>query len=103
MASYHDRFYAEKARGVDGVIQFIFTGDRGGEYHMWIHDGQLDIEEGHHPEPSVTVTAPAEDWVGVNNGETSPMGLLMQGKLKVKGSLATATKLQTLFKPGSEL
>lgn len=47
MASYHERFYAEKARGVDGVIQFVFTGD--------------------------------------------------------DGSLATATKLQTLFKPGSEL
>ncbi len=103
MASYRDRFYREKAKGVDGVIQFVFTGEGGGEYHLLIRDQKLDVVEGEHPNPTVTVTAPAQEWVAVNNGEVGPMGLLMQGKLKVRGSLAMAGKFQTMFKPGSEL
>ena len=103
VASYPGRFYPDRAKGVDGVIQFIFTGQSGGAYFLVIHDQQLDVEEGDHPDPTVTITVPAEAWLQVNNGETSPMGLLMKGQLKVRGSLAMATKFQTLFRPGAEL
>ena len=40
----------------------------------------------------------ADDWLRVNNGETNAMGLLMQGRLKVKGSLPLATKFQSMFR-----
>ena len=103
MASYPSRFYPEKAAGVDGVIQFVFLGEGGGEYHLLIRDRKLDVVRGEHPDPTVTVTVPAHDWLDVNNGEVGPMTLLMQGKLKVKGSLGMAAKFQTMFKPGSEL
>lgn len=103
MASYPNRFYPEKAAGVDGVIQFVFSGEGGGEYHLLIRDKRLDVVRGEHPDPTVTVTVPARDWLDVNNGEVGPMALLMQGKLKVKGSLGMAAKFQTMFKPGSEL
>lgn len=103
MASYPQRFYPDRAEGVDGVIQFIFTGDGGGAYYLDIDGRVLDVVQGDHPDPTVTVTVPAADWLQVNNGETNPMGLLMKGRLKVKGSLALATKFQQLFRPGSEL
>lgn len=103
MASYPDRFYPEKAQGADGVIQFVFTGNTSGAYHLVIRDGTLEVEAGEHVDPTVTVSAPGEAWLAVNNGESSPLQLLMQGKLKVKGSLAMAGKFQSMFKPGSEL
>ncbi len=103
MASYPGRFYPEKAKGVDGAIQFVFTGEGGGEYHLLIRDQELDVVSGEHPKPAVTVTVRAEDWLKVNNGDVGPMALLMQGKLKVKGSLGMAAKFQTMFQPGSEL
>jgi putative sterol carrier protein len=98
--SYKGRFLPEEAKGVDGVIQLNLTGEGGGGYKMKIQEQTLTITEGEHPEPTVTVTADAEDWLRVNNGETNPMGLLMQGKLKVKGSLPMATKFQTMFRRG---
>lgn len=98
--SYKGRFLPEEAKGVDGVIQLNLTGEGGGGYKMKIQEQTLMITEGEHPEPTVTVTADAEDWLRVNNGETNPMGLLMQGKLKVKGSLPMATKFQTMFRRG---
>jgi putative sterol carrier protein len=103
MASYPARFYAEKAIGVDGILQFVFTGEEGGSYYLFIRDQEVCVEEGDYPDPTVTVTAPAEAWLRVSNGEINPMGLLMRGQLKVKGSLAMATKFQSLFRPGSEL
>ena len=70
---------------------------------MLIRDKKLDVVAGEHPDPTVVVKVPAEEWIKVNNGQVGPMGLLMQGKLKVKGSLGMASKFQTMFKPGSEL
>ena len=101
--SYKDRFKPSEAAGVDGVVQLVFTGEGGGAYQMIIKNQELTIEEGQHEDPTVTVTASAEDWLKVNNGEVNPMGLLMQGKLKVKGSLPMATKFQSMFQRGSEL
>ncbi|HMB89317.1 MAG TPA: SCP2 sterol-binding domain-containing protein [Rhodothermales bacterium] len=98
--SYKGRFLPEEAKGVDGVIQLNLTGEGGGSYQMSIQDQTLTITEGQHESPTVTVTVDAGDWLRVNNGETNPMGLLMQGKLKVKGSLPMATKFQTMFRRG---
>lgn len=103
MRSYPDRFYPEKAAHVDGVIQFVFTGEAEQAYSLAIRAGQLAVEPGRHEAPTLTITVPAEEWIRVNNGETNPMGLLMQGRLKVRGSLALAGKFQQMFKPGSEL
>lgn len=103
MASYPDRFYPDESEGVDGVIQFDFSGEGGGQYHLLIRDNELDVVEGEHPDPTVVVKVPADEWIRVNNGAVGPMGLLMQGKLKVTGSLGMASKFQTMFNPGSEL
>lgn len=100
--SYENRFLPEQAVGVDGVVQLNFTGDGGGSYYMVIKEQHLTVKEGEHHEPTVTVTASAEDWLKVNNGEANPMALMMQGKLKVSGSLPMATKFQTMFRRGAQ-
>lgn len=98
--SYKDRFLPEEAAGVNGVVQIILTGEGGGAYQLVIVEQTLEIVEGEHDSPTVTVTATATDWLKVNNGESNPMTLMMMGKLKVSGSLPVATKFQSMFRTG---
>lgn len=96
--SYRARFLPDEAAGFDGVVQLNLTGEGGGNYYMTIQNQQFDITEGEHDDPSVSVTTSAADWLAVNNGAANPMMLMMQGKLKLKGSLPMATKFQSLFR-----
>ena len=48
-------------------------------------------------DPTLTLTADADDWLAVENGELNPMLAMMQGKVKLKGSIPFATKFMTLF------
>lgn len=95
--SYPERFRPEKAEGVDGVVQLHFTGEGGGAYQLKIQDQQLDIEEGEHPDPTMTATVAAEDWIALNNGEVNPMSLVMRGRLTFSGSLPMAMRFRNLF------
>jgi putative sterol carrier protein len=98
--SYPDRFQPDQAEGVEGIVQLNLTGEGGGHYYMLIEDQTLDIEEGEHDDPTVAVTTSADDWLKINNGQTNAMALMMQGKLKVSGSLPMATKFQSIFRSG---
>ncbi|PEN15186.1 sterol-binding protein [Longibacter salinarum] len=97
IASYPERFKPEEAKGTDAVVQLDITGEGGGTYQLVIQDGNLDILEGEQEVPTLTATVAAEDWLRVNNGEVSPMTLLMQGKLKFSGSLPMALKFRSMF------
>lgn len=97
MASLQKNFKPEAAAGVDGVFQLNYAGDGGGQWYLNVHDQQLEVEEGVHPNPDVTVASEAEDWLKIANGEANPMMMMMTGKLKIKGSIPLATKLQSIF------
>jgi putative sterol carrier protein len=97
LRAYPGRFNPEEAKGMDSVVQLDLTGERGGRYYAEVHDQNLNIEEGRHDDPDTTLTTSAENWIKINNGEANPMQLMMQGELKVDGSIPTATKFQGLF------
>ena len=97
IASYPDRFKPEKAADTDAVVQLRFAGEGGGDYQLVIQDGELEIQEGLHDDPTLTATVDANDWIRVNNGEVSPMTLLMKQKLKFSGSLPMALKFRSMF------
>ena len=49
-------------------------------------------------EAKCTITVPkAEDWVSIATGKMNPTSAFMQGKIKVKGDMSLAMKLQTLL------
>lgn len=97
IASYPDRFKPGEAAGTDAVVQLRITGEGGGDYRLIIQDGKLEIRDGVHEDPTLTATVDADDWIRVNNGEVSPMTLLMKGKLKFSGSLPMALKFRSMF------
>ncbi len=97
IASYPQRFNAEKAEGVDDIVQMDLSGEGGGQYTLHVHDQQVDVSEGVAENPTLTVIAPADVWLSVENGETNPMMAMMSGKVKLKGSVPFATKFMGMF------
>ncbi len=91
-------FLAEKAQGVDAVVQFKFTGEEAGEWFAVIKDGKVDVERGSHPSPKMTLTADSADYVKIFTGELDGMQAFMQGKIKLAGDLNLAMKLTQMFK-----
>lgn len=96
---YPEYFQPEEAAGVDGVVQLDLDGEGGGQYYLVIEDQSVDVQEGTHEDPTVTIRTTAERWLKVNRGEANPMTMMMLGKLQIDGSLSMATKFQSMFDP----
>lgn len=91
------RFQAEKAGDLKAVIQFDLTGEGGGQYYVTIADRTCAVSEGVAPNPSMTLTATAADYLAIIRGELNAMQAFMQGKIKIKGDVSLAIKMQSLF------
>lgn len=97
IASYPGRFNPKAAEGVDEKVQMSLSGDGGGEWVLHVHDRQVDISEGTTENPTLSLKAPADVWLSVENGQTNPMSAMMTGKLKLKGSIPFAMKFMGMF------
>jgi putative sterol carrier protein len=89
----------EKAGSTSGTIEFDLSGEGGGKWWLKIHDGKAESGKGDPPEaPKVTLSANSEDWVKIMSGKMDPVSSYMSGKLKIKGDMGLAMKMQTMFR-----
>ena len=89
----------EKAGSTKATIQFDLSGDGGGKWWIKIHEGTAESGKGDAPEPAnLTLSAAAPDWVNIITGKHDGTAAFMQGKLKIKGDMGLAIKMQTLFR-----
>jgi putative sterol carrier protein len=93
----HEGFQPDKAEGVNAIFQFDLTGDNGGQYWVKVADKQMEAQQGVHDAPTMTIVSTADDYIALVNGELNPMMAFMQGKIKVKGDMGLALKLQAIF------
>jgi putative sterol carrier protein len=93
-------FRPELAEGVDAVIQYVLTGEEGGNYIITIKDGVCTTAEGLAENPNMTLTAEAQDFKDVLLGKANGMQNFMMGKLKLSVDLNLAMKLTSFFKKG---
>jgi len=84
--------------GVDAVYQFDLTGEDAGSWTLAIRDGKADVHQGTSEKPNTTFVASTQDWLQIVSGKMDPTMAFMQGKLKVKGDMSMAMKLQGLIK-----
>jgi putative sterol carrier protein len=96
-AAIPGRFSPEKAGGLQAVFQFELTGEGGGQYVVTIINGACTVTEGTAPNPTTTFSASAADYLAIVNRELEVAPAFMQGKLKVKGDLSAAMKMQSIF------
>jgi putative sterol carrier protein len=90
-------FDADKAAGVDAIYQFDLSGESGGQSWVKIANGAFETGDGTHDAPTLTLSASAEDYLGVVNGDLNATTAFMAGKIKIKGDMGLALKLQAMF------
>jgi putative sterol carrier protein len=94
-----DRLVANpgKVANLKATYQFEVTGEGGGLYHAVFDNGSMDIGEGPTATPGCSVTIAAEDFQNLVVGKANATALFMSGKLKIKGDMGLAMKLQTVL------
>ena len=87
-----------KVSNTTGAYQFDLSGDEGGPFHIVIRDGVGEAGAGAAENPDTTISMSAADFVGLATGKLDPTMAFMTGKLKVRGDMALAMKLQNLLR-----
>jgi putative sterol carrier protein len=90
-------FQPDKAKGVDTVVQFKFTGAQASNWHVIIKDQKCESIEGLHPSPKMTMTVDSEDYIKISTGELDATAAFMKGKVKVSGDMGVALGMGKYF------
>ena len=83
-----------KAAGLTASYRFEIDGS--GTWTVDVDDGKVTVTE-NGAEADVTISSSAETFLKIANGEQNPTAAYMSGKLKIKGDMGQAMKLQKLF------
>ncbi|MGI9112193.1 MAG: SCP2 sterol-binding domain-containing protein [Gaiellaceae bacterium] len=102
MAESVQEFFDGLAAGVDesktaGMSNsYFFDIDGAGKWVVAVEDGKVNVSEGE-GEADTTITTTEENFLSITRGELNPTTAYMTGKLKIKGDMSAAMKLQKLF------
>ena len=85
------------------TIQFDVSGPESGVYHLRIADGECTFHERAATSPSLTISTPSDVWLRISRGELSGQEALMQGLYNATGDISLLLKMDSLFKPTTEV
>src|ERR1700749_1194603 len=68
-----------------------------GQWTVKVTDGAVSVMDGMDDSADVTISASQEVFEKIVSGEQNPTSAYMTGKLKLKGDMGAAMKLQKLF------
>ena len=88
------RVDSSKLGGMTNSYLFDITG--AGSWLVDIRDGNVTVTEGG-GDADATITVSDENFQKLVSGQQNPMTAYMTGKLKIKGDMGAAMKLQKLF------
>ena len=91
-------FQPEKAGNTNATIQFDLSGEQAGKWFLKVADGQASANEGQVENPNLTLLADGRDAVKIFTGKMDPTAAFMSGKLKVKGDMGLAMRMQSMFR-----
>jgi putative sterol carrier protein len=83
-----------KTAGMNNSYAFDIEG--AGQWTVKVEDGSVNVVEGAE-DADVTISASQEIFERIVAGEQNPTSAYMTGKLKLKGDMGAAMKLQKLF------
>jgi putative sterol carrier protein len=93
-AALPSRVDAAKTAGMNN--SYVFDIEGAGAWTVKVADGAVTVDEGD-TGGDCTISTSAETFEQVVKGEQNPTAAYMSGKLKIKGDMGAAMKLQKLF------
>ena len=92
--SLESRADASKLAGMTNSYLFDIEGE--GKWLVNVADGEIAVTEGE-GNADATIATSAETFEKIVSGEQNPTTAYMTGKLKIKGDMGAAMKLQKIF------
>jgi putative sterol carrier protein len=86
----------DRSKTVGMNNSYLFDIDGAGKWKVDVHDGDVKVKE-NAEDADVTITTSEETFDKIVSGEQNATSAYMTGKLKVKGDMGAAMKLQKLF------
>src|SRR5438552_19104762 len=66
-------FLPDQAPGINAIVQFDLSGEAGGQWYATIANGSLQVSTGQAPNPNLTLSTSAQNYLAIINGELKPM------------------------------
>jgi putative sterol carrier protein len=86
----------DEAKTAGMTNSYLFDIEGAGQWVVAVDDGEVDVSPGP-GEADATITTSEESFLAISRGELNPTTAYMTGKLKIKGDMGAAMKLQKLF------
>src|ERR1041384_8170181 len=87
----------ETSKAVNSVYEFNITGDNGGVWTVDLTKEPGVVTAGSTGTAKCTVTCASSDFMNIAAGKMNPQMAFMSGKLKIKGDMGLAMKLQKVI------
>jgi putative sterol carrier protein len=87
---------ADTSKTAGMTNSYLFDIEGAGQWHVDVDEGTVSVTQGA-GDADVTISASEETFERIIAGEQNPTSAYMTGKLKVKGDMGAAMKLQKLF------
>jgi len=95
------RLNPDVAGDLEATIQFNVSPstllETGGNYTLSIADGKCEFAAGTTPDPTLTISTPADVWLKIARKEMSGTIALLTGKYQAQGQMGLLIKMDRLF------
>src|SRR3954453_13457442 len=88
---------ADTSKTADMNNSYAFDIEGAGQWTVKVTDGNVNVDDGLEDGADCTISASQEIFEKIIAGEQNPTSAYMTGKLKLKGDMGAAMKLQKLF------
>lgn len=85
----------EKIKGINATYQWDIG--EAGKWYAVLSDDGATVSEGEAEDANITITVSEENWLAIVSGSLAPQMAFLTGKIKIKGDMSLAMKLQSLL------
>ncbi len=82
MEKMRETFLPEQAKDLKAIFQFRINGPAGKDFFLDVNGTELTVQDGSHPEPSVTLSMSTEDLLLITATPSQAVSMALEGRLR---------------------